>query len=240
MKILMLHGSRQSGELFRAKIQRLEKLTRQALGLSPSQNVDFIYPTAPFPLESAGNNSDLRSRHGSWTWFNTESIDGIYPGFDTTLDCISSILTSSGPFDGIIGFSQGAALAIMIASLLEDNRKDSFDRLQLKGGIPPPITFSAPHYPPLKFVVCISGYAASHSTYRAFYDPPIETSILHVLGSMDTIVDEDTSLKLIQCCEDPENTITPAVLRHPGGHTVPGGKRELVAIALFIKSSCVE
>lgn len=191
-------------------------------------------------MKLTSNDSDLRGRHGSWTWFNTESIDGIYPGLDTSLECISSILKSSGPFDGIIGFSQGAALAIMIASLLEENRKESFDRLQVTGGIPHPNAFSARYHPPLKFVVCISGYAASHSTYRAFYNPPIETSVLQFLGSMDTIVDENTSLKLIQCCGGPENETTPAVLRHPGGHTVPGGKRELVPIALFIKSSSVE
>lgn len=133
--------------------------------------MDFNYPTAPFPLESTANSSDLRSRHGSWTWFNTESIDGIYPGLDASLECISSILKSSEPFDGIISFSQGAALAIMIASLLE-GRKDSFDRPQVNGGTPHCIAFSARRHPPLKFVVCISGYAASHSMYQGFYDPP--------------------------------------------------------------------
>ncbi|KAJ5588882.1 hypothetical protein N7537_011560 [Penicillium hordei] len=236
MKILMIHGSRQSGQLFRAKLQALEKLIHRALGpLQPG--VELVYPTAPFALESStGATSDLRNRHGSWSWFESESIEGLYPGLEGALESIASLLKDSGPFDGIVGFSQGAAAAVMVASLLEGNRKDAFARLEAEAGIPYPACFASLEHPPLKFVVSISGYVASHPDYRAFYDPVIRTPVLHFLGSMDTVVDENASMRLVQNCQvgDEKKQI---VIWHSGGHVVPSGKRELAAVAHFIKSN---
>ncbi|KAJ5185359.1 Serine hydrolase FSH [Penicillium cf. griseofulvum] len=232
MKILMIHGSRQSGELFRAKLQALEKLIRRTV---PLHGVELVYPTAPFQLEPSdgSSTSDLRNRHGAWSWFESESIHGLYPGLERGLECIGSILRDSGPFDGIVGFSQGAAVAAMVASLLEGDRKDAFTRLEAEGGIPYPACFDTLEHPPLKFVVSISGYGASNPDYRAFYDPGIRTPMMHFLGSMDTIVDESASMRLVESCQDGKNQI----IWHSGGHVVPSGKRELAAVAHFIKFS---
>ncbi|KAJ5687746.1 hypothetical protein N7536_010365 [Penicillium majusculum] len=237
MKILMLHGSRQSGELFRAKLQALEKLIHRALGpLQPG--VELVYPTAPFALEpSSGTTSDLRSRHGAWSWFESESIHGLYPGLEGGLEYVASILKDSGPFDGIVGFSQGAAAAAMVASLLEGNRKDAFARFEAEAGISYPTCFANLEHPPLKFVVSISGYVASHPDYRAFYDPVIRTPVLHFLGHMDTVVDESASMRLVESCQEVGDKKKQIVIWHSGGHVVPSGKRELAAVAHFIKSN---
>ncbi|KAJ5732065.1 hypothetical protein N7493_003546 [Penicillium malachiteum] len=236
MKILMLHGSRQSGELFSTKLQALEKLIQRAFGSGSKQpKAELIYPTAPFPLvfETPSDTSKVRNQHGSWTWFQSESIDGIFPGLYDSLALIASILRDSGPFDGIIGFSQGGALAAMVASLLEDTRSEAFAALSSEGGISYPDCFAQLTHPPLKFVVSISGYAASHSDYRAFYNPGIRTPMLHFLGSMDTVVEEESSMKLVDgCYRDDDNE--PVVIRHSGGHIVPGSKRELSAVTHFI------
>ncbi|KAJ6014004.1 hypothetical protein N7540_008595 [Penicillium herquei] len=236
MKILMLHGSRQSGELFSAKLQALEKLIQRAFGSGSNQpGAELIYPTAPFPLasESLSDTSRVRNQHGSWTWFQSESIDETFPRLDDSLTLIASILRESGPFDGIVGFSQGGALAAMVASLLEENRPEAFARLSSEGGIPYPDCFAQLTHPSLKFVVSISGYAASHPDYRAFYNPAIRTPMLHFLGSMDTVVEEQSSMKLVDSCyKDHENE--PTVIWHSGGHIVPGGKRELSAVTHFI------
>ncbi|KAJ5933585.1 hypothetical protein N7454_005914 [Penicillium verhagenii] len=234
MKILMLHGSRQSGELFKAKIQAIEKLTKLALKC----DIEFVYPTAPFPLEVLGEVSELRDRYGAWAWFQFESLQSIHSGIEKSLDLIASILKTSGPFDGVIGFSQGAALAAMVAALLEKpGREAEFSRLQAaEDGISYPLSFSECEHPPLKFMVAISGYVASHPVYRAFYEPPIVTPSLHFIGSVDTLVDEDASMRLVDCCQDLASEVKPTVIRHPGGHVVPSGKRQLVGIVHFIKS----
>ncbi|KAJ5516831.1 hypothetical protein N7527_008391 [Penicillium freii] len=237
MKILMIHGSRQSGELFRAKLQALDKLLHRALGpLKPG--VELVYPTAPFALEpTSGTTSDLRNRHGAWSWFESESIDNLYPGLEGSLEYIASILKDSGPFDGIVGFSQGAAAAAMVASLLEGNRNDAFARFEAEGGIPYPACFAKLKHAPLKFVVSISGYVASHPDYRAFYDPAIRTPVLHFLGSMDTVVEESASMRLVGSCQEVGDEKKQIVIWHSGGHVVPSGKRELAAVAHFIKAS---
>lgn len=125
----------------------------------------------------------------------------------------------------------------MVASLLEDGREEAFNRVELNGGIPYPDAFRGLNHPQFKFLVSISGYAASHSGYRAFYEPPIQTPALHFLGNLDDIVDEEASMKLVGSFRDSGDESKVTILRHPGGHSVPSGKRELGAIALFIKST---
>ncbi|KAJ5805928.1 uncharacterized protein N7503_003530 [Penicillium pulvis] len=235
MKILMLHGSRQSGELFKAKIQAIEKLTKQAL----NSDVEFVYPTAPFALEPLGEVSELRDRHGTWRWFQSESFESLNQGLDKSLDLIASILETSGPFDGIVGFSQGAALAVMVAAILEKDRGAEFRRLEAEGGMPYPASLTNGGHPPLKFVVAISGYKASHPAYQPFYEPPIMTPSLHFIGGMDTVVDEATSMRLVDCCLGSADEAKASVIRHPGAHVIPSGKRQLVGIVHFIKS-CIE
>lgn len=198
---------------------------------------EFVYPTAPFSLGSPSGTSDLRDRHGAWTWFESKSIDGIYPGLEAGLNSIGSVLRDSGPFDGVIGFSEGAAAAAIVASLLEKNRQDAFARFELEGGIPYPAGFATLEHPPLKFMVSISGYAASNPSYRAFYNPPIRTPALHFLGSMDSVVDETASMELAESFREMKDEKESIVIRHAGGHVVPSGKRELAAIVHFIKST---
>lgn len=57
-----------------------------------------------------------------------EETEVIYAGLSASLSFIADVIKTSGPFDGIIGFSQGAAFAAMIASLLEGSaRKRAFE-----------------------------------------------------------------------------------------------------------------
>ena len=70
----------------------------------------------------------------------------------------------NGPFVGILGFSQGAAVAAAIASMLE--RKQTLF---------PPI-----EHPPVHFFVSVSGFRMRFEKYNQFY--PISTPSLHVIG----------------------------------------------------------
>lgn len=167
--------SRQSGNLFRAKLQAFEKLLKRALDQPLSEEVELTYSTAPFALETQNGCSKLRERYGEWTWFKTETVDALCPGLGDGLLALTTVLRTFGPFDGIVGFSEGAAAAAMVASLLEDRRKDAFEQFQHQGGITYPAAFANLDHPALRFVVSFSGYAVSHQAYRAFYDPPLRT-----------------------------------------------------------------
>lgn len=69
---------------------------------------------------------------------------------------------------GIIGFSQGAAVAALVASMLEGkSRQTMFERIQ---------------HPPMKFLVSFSGFKMRFEKYNQFY--PVYTPSLHVIGML--------------------------------------------------------
>lgn len=101
-----------------------------------------------------------------------------------------------GPFVGAIGFSQGAGLAAILASVLEPNRGR-------------PEEFKTSH-PPLKFGIAYCGFKAPNPEFQWMYEPKIQTPILNVLGSLDTVVDDKLARALVDACDGNR------VLWHPG------------------------
>ena len=153
-------------------------------------------------------------------------------GFST----VSAMLSSEGPFDGVIGFSQGAALAAMTASLLEgQSRKDAFAKAEQKSkyAISFPSSFESLAHPPMKFCIAYCGFRAPGERYRAFYEEPdIHTPTCHFIGSLDTVVEESRTQALVDACGGTAKT---QIVTHPGGHFVPSGKEFLNAAAHFIQ-----
>ena len=142
-----------------------------------------------------------------------------------------------GPFDGVIGFSQGAAAAAMTASLLEPGRQEAFaDRENNAGGIAFPPAFARLSHPPLHFMVSYSGFASTFPGYAAFYKPLIATPSLHFLGTLDTVLEESWARALLESCEHRSAGPDETLVVHPGGHSVPLGRRELLVVTGFIRS----
>lgn len=287
LRILMLHGFTQSGPLFHAKTRALEKHLQKSF---PLHTVTLTYPTGPLRLDTTDTpNSDPSKQGGpdndeddkpemyGW-WRRSEAVEPPeYMGFERGLETVAKVLSEQGPFDGVIGFSQGAAFAAMLASLLEPGRREAFEFFEKRennsavvtrsssstststptsppttstsssagetivSGISFPSSFSAPTFshPPLKFALCYSGFRAPGARFRAFYEnPQIHTPILHVLGSLDAIVEEARSRMLIEACAgNPEKE--GKVVWHPGGHFLPCQKPYLDAAVRFMKG-CLE
>lgn len=269
LKILMLHGYTQSGSVFYSKSRALIKNIQKAL---PLHQVDPVYPTAPIRLDptdipgfepssttqEGGSGSSQQQEleaYGWWRHSSTPSNPPEYIGLNDGLNAVATVIRNEGPFDGIIGFSQGAALAAMVASLLEPGRKESFihfsdpkvasvgfdipDSNNLVPGIPFPESFEeaklGSRQGPLKFAICYCGFRAPGPRYRAFYEnPPIQTPVLHVLGSLDSVVDDSRSRALIQACAgNPQEERR--VVHHPGGHFLPSQRAYLDAAIKFIR-----
>jgi len=251
LKILMLHGYTQSGPLFHAKTKALEKSLQKAF-----PQVKLHYPTAPNRIHKAdipnfGNSkpsNDESKSNGvedepdAWGWWRRRDDSSVYLGMDDSFTFIAEVLKSEGPFDGIIGFSQGGAAAGMVASLLEPGRQEAFAAAEANGGRKYPESFLDDKgswdgliHPPLKFAVSYSGYGAgTHPLYKAFYEPKIQTPILNFLGSLDTIVEEKRSLFLVDACTDGRKE--GRLIYHPGGHFVPSSQGQYVgALIGFIK-----
>ena len=233
IKILMLHGYTQSGPLFQAKTGALRKTLQKAF----PKGIELVYPTAPIRITPADESYLSAGAEGgeidAWGWWRRKG-DGepyTYEGIETGLGFIAELLKTQGPFDGVVGFSQGAACAAMVASLLEPGRNEAF---QAQGGMRYPDSFKGGIHAPLKFAVSYSGFTArGQNPYRAFYEPKIQTPILHFLGTQDVVVDEARSLALVKACAHNEDKF---VVYHPGGHFLPSTQKASVnALVGFIK-----
>ena len=172
-------------------------------------------------------------------WWRRKDGTPIYDGIQKGLARVAETIMTEGPFDGAIGFSQGGALAAMVAALLEKDREKGFESLCAtdREKIPYPTSFYDANggiiQRPLKFAIVYSGFAAPSEKYEGFYNPKISTPILHFLGSLDTVVDEKRGRQLIEACESNEKR----VVVHPGGHFVPSQKPWLDAAVAFIRDN---
>jgi predicted esterase len=242
VKLLMLHGFTQSGPLFRAKTRALEKNLQKAF----PAGITLHYPTAPIHLAHAdipfANTFDgAEEQTDAWAWWRRKGLGEPYhyEGLEIGFAHIAKVLQEEGPFDGVIGFSQGGACAAMVASLLEPGRRQAFEAMYPSGGMRYPESFESDTgfmegtiHPPLKFAVSYSGFAARGTPlYRAFYEPKLTTPMLHVLGTLDTVVEEARSLALVDACQDGrgEHGGLGRVMYHPGGHFLPSSQKTYVA-----------
>ncbi|KAL1306161.1 hypothetical protein AAFC00_004268 [Neodothiora populina] len=230
VKILMLHGYTQSGDFFSAKTRRIREGIKQTiesdLREQYPEGVEFFYPDAPL-LNASGipgyegvgeKNEDLRG------WFDINDMS--FRGLEESLRWVMEYMRGIGPIHGIVGFSQGAALAVMIASLLEARqnpaRLSSISSQQVAMDLQPP-------QGPLKFVVSMSGFRGTSDHYLGFYNPIIATPGMCIIAELDTMISEDISLMLVG------SMFAPEVIRHKGGHYVPTDKKTIAAIIDFIR-----
>lgn len=194
--------------------------------------------SSDIPGYSHDGNQDDEEETDAWAWWKGNLREGSLVNLEKGFSTIAQTIREEGPFDGVIGFSQGGAAAAMVASLLEEGRKEAFGTQERKGGMGFPPSFAAtdggPINPPMKFAVIYAGFWAANELYRGFYEPKIKTQMLHVIGSLDSVVEEDRSAGLIDVCEEEQ------VVYHPGGHFVPIGKDMAGALVSFIKQTCAD
>ena len=136
LKILLLHGYTQSPTLFLHKSRALQKHLQKRL---PSYQLSFSCPCAPHRLIPAdipgflSCTSISTAEHGNaaaeevedadtWGWWrrkDTNEGEIVYEGLEEGLRVIGRCMRDEGPFDGVIGFSQGGCAAGIIAALLK-------------------------------------------------------------------------------------------------------------------------
>ena len=83
------------------------------------QLAKFTYLTAPFPTEQNAPEGRM--------WWTPTKLDGggwDYGGVDETLSLVRDAERAAGaPFDGVLGFSQGAGLASLLIALSEKRQR---------------------------------------------------------------------------------------------------------------------
>ncbi|PWY85902.1 hypothetical protein BO70DRAFT_428016 [Aspergillus heteromorphus CBS 117.55] len=179
--ILMLHGHGQSVGIFHPKTGFLQDALNAAASPCPDRvlpRFTFYYCEAPFEVSP-----ELGSRAWGFGMFDTQPIQGLQRSVELVLRQLERI----NPVVGIVGFSTGATLAMVIAALLEKK-----ERCGLFG-----LTTS---HPPLKFVLSYSGFMLGHREYRDLYYPRIRTPVLHHIAELDIMIPARMTRRLAARC----------------------------------------
>ncbi|XP_024938132.1 esterase OVCA2 isoform X3 [Cephus cinctus] len=166
LRILAIHGYRQSDISFKAKLGALRKTFKK--------QIEFTFVRAPHEVPSASNNSkDNSETNGYGWWFSTQDktfkatiSSDLSVGFEESLALIESVFEESDPFDGILGFSQGAAFVSILCAMQQKNLT--------------PIKF--------KFAIIISGFKSLCAVHHIFYMEKITLPTLHVYGVGDQVI----------------------------------------------------
>ncbi|XP_057325571.1 esterase OVCA2 [Microplitis mediator] len=199
LRILAIHGYRQSGSIFKSKLGSLRK--------SFKQKIDFVFAEAPHqvpPLQTDSNEEETTGDTRGW-WFNTADHtfiatepSNLSVGFNDSVKVIENIFKDQGPFDGILGFSQGASFVSILCSMQQKKLAD------------PLIKFD--------FAIMISGFKSLCEPHAVFYDEKFNLPTLHVYGETDRIIPTEMAKSLSDLFTNKK------VVIHEGGHFVAGKK----------------
>lgn len=214
-KILMLHGIAQSGEYFYHKTKGL-RTELEKLGY------ELYYPTAnnkmsPADVPDGASDEVVASGVADvLTWIYSDAAKADYSILPSTMDYLRNYIIENGPFEGLIGFSQGAGVG---GYLMTD-----FNKL---------LNLTEEQQPKFKFLIAISGFKFQPLKYQSQYaDHPISVPSLHVQGELDTVTESDKVQALYEACTPETRTF----ISHPGGHYVPNSRGFAKKVTEWLKS----
>ena len=221
-KILVLHGWGQNGPMLEKTLKKLlRKVTDVAI---------LHFMTAPHVIPSKSkveiegvqveieNHSPEKDERA---WFLYDNLDHanvpedflhrkrVYSGLEITMKCIQKEWNEYGPFDGLLGFSQGTVMA-HILSLFEP-RPDSYPWLES-----------------LKFGIFVAGFP-SRMDLDANCKNRLDMPSLHISGENDKHVPPKYQEELKNCFEKPE------WYTHKKGHIIPQMAPDIETIITFLQ-----
>ncbi|EJF61922.1 serine hydrolase FSH [Dichomitus squalens] len=215
-KVLMLHGYAQSATILSKRMGALRK--------SCGKDIDLVFIDAPHVLtpadlaEAFGSSSESSSldQLGAQEaatdsdpallprgWWQVDAARTKTIGLEDSILQIRDLLLKDR-YDGIFGFSQGAAMAALMSALLE--KPEVF---------PPFLVDGKPPHPPFTFCIAAAGFRPVSPLCDAIFLPSYSTQTLHILGRTDVIVVEERSKTLLDVSANKR------VEWHDGGHFVP-------------------
>jgi pimeloyl-ACP methyl ester carboxylesterase len=186
LRILCLHGYHGSAVVLRRQMA--------AFTTAMPADVEFVYVDAPSLAE------------GDFGWWHAGS-----GGWQRTREWANRLFRSADGFDGVFGFSQGAALAGLLAGLQQARSGD------------------ANHDIRFTFALMVGGFKSDAADPHDLFDRQLTVPSIHVIGRTDMVVPPNESRLLAEAFVDP------LVLEHGGGHVIPGDPAVTGPIAAFLK-----
>jgi predicted esterase len=150
MRVLGLHGYHGNADTLRRQLSAFDAVA------------DLVCVDAPA----------LADGDFGW-WHAIDGADGAvrYRGWTRTRAALSAFCAAHGPFDGVLGFSQGAAVAAVLVALAVDAEAQR------------------------PFAILIGGFASRDPRHAAVLDR-IDVPSLHIIGRSDSVVSPQTSRAL--------------------------------------------
>ncbi|XP_077224684.1 dihydrofolate reductase-like [Tasmannia lanceolata] len=200
-RFLCLHGFRTSGEIIKKQVWKWPE--------SVVEKLDLVFVDANFPAEGKSEVEGIFPPP-YYEWFQFNPLFTEYRNFEECLAYIEECMIKHGPFDGLLGFSQGAILSAALPGL------------QAKG-------LALTKVPKIKFLIIIGGAKLASPTWsEKAYSSQIECPSLHFLGATDFL--KPHGIKLLESC------VEPVVIHHPKGHTIPRlDEKSLETVLNFIE-----
>ncbi|WFD18542.1 dihydrofolate reductase [Malassezia caprae] len=201
LRVLLLHGYAMNQFSFRKRLAALQKECKDVADFVFANGPHHVqaFPSATNPDPPLPNPDDpLEKQPRAW-WMSRE--EG-YVGWDSAIKSLAQLSREQGPFDGVIGFSQGGCAAAVVAAAIE--------RPELL-----PKHLEAIQTTPLKFMISVSGFRPQDPTFDALFSAPLQTPSLIIYGQNDSIVQPERTQTLIDLCAHAR------VVQHPGEHYLP-------------------
>lgn len=104
-----------------------------------SHNRSFTFQFLSGILPARPDRSDESDDRDQWVWGYGDPDDHEIKNIDLSLQHILDTLKDDGPFAGIVGFSSGAAMAAIVASILERKEQLSHFSLKASEGVKSPL-----------------------------------------------------------------------------------------------------
>lgn len=129
-------------------------------------------------------------------------------GLQEALETVAQALATLGPFDGLLGFSQGAALAAYVCALGQAGD---------------------PRFPLPRFIILVSGFCPRGLGLKEpIFQSPMSLPSLHIFGDTDRVIPSQESMQLA-------NRFLGAItLTHSGGHFIPAAASHRQAYLKFL------
>lgn len=149
-------------------------------------------------------------------WFSEATADtfsaleepAVCRGLQEALGAVAGALSSLGPFDGLLGFSQGAALAALVCALGQAGD---------------------PRFPLPRFIILVSGFCPRGLVLKEpILKSPLSLPSLHVFGETDRVIPAQESVQLASRFP---GAVT---LTHSGGHFIPAAAAQRQAYLKFL------
>lgn len=213
LKILCLHGYRQNAQSFRERTGAFRKIP------IIKKHTELVFVSAPnrvpplTPEEGGGDGENNEGQQGWWfskedNSYMAQDFTDCCKGYEESLEVIKQTIQEEGPFDGILSFSQGAALASLLCGLREQDHEGVFR---------------------FNFVILVAGFRSRQSQHNGLYKVPFNIPSLHVYGETDKVIQKEMSEDLLQYFVDP------AILQHEGGHFIPTGAPQKKVYTTFLQ-----